>query len=146
GLPDGAFNVVQGLGAEAGAALTASPDIARICFTGSVPTAKTIARAAADNLTPCSFELGGKSPFIVLADADLELAADLAVEQYDNAGQVCLSGTRILVHESISEAFAEAFRAKASSLRQGDPRDPQTDIGPQVHQTHFDRVKGFVDR
>jgi aminomuconate-semialdehyde/2-hydroxymuconate-6-semialdehyde dehydrogenase len=146
GLPDGAFNVVQGYGNEAGANLVAHPGLRRISFTGSVPTAKKIARAAADNLTPCSFELGGKSPFIVLADADLELAADLAVEQYDNAGQVCLSGTRILVHASIAEGFSAAFRAKAEALRQGDPRDPETDIGPQVHATHFDRVKGFVDR
>lgn len=146
GLPDGAFNVVQGYGREAGAALVAHPGLSRISFTGSVPTAKTIARAAADNLTPCSFELGGKSPFIVLADADLELAADLAVEQYDNAGQVCLSGTRILVHGSIADAFAETFRSRAAALRQGDPRDPDTDLGPQVHQAHFDRVKGFVDR
>ena len=146
GLPDGAFNVVQGYGGEAGAALVAHPGLSRISFTGSVPTAKTIAKAAAENLTPCSFELGGKSPFIVLADADLELAAALAIDQYDNAGQVCLSGTRILVHESIADAFAEAFRSKATALRQGDPRDPDTDIGPQVHQTHFDRVKGFVDR
>ncbi len=146
GLPDGAFNVVQGYGNEAGAALVSHPGLRRISFTGSVPTAKTIAKAAAENLTPCSFELGGKSPFIVLADADLELAAELAVEQYDNAGQVCLSGTRILVHESIADAFAEAFKAKAESLKQGDPRDPETDIGPQVHATHFARVKGFVDR
>jgi 5-carboxymethyl-2-hydroxymuconic-semialdehyde dehydrogenase len=146
GLPDGAFNVVQGYGNEAGAALVAHPGLRRISFTGSVPTAKTIAKAAAENLTPCSFELGGKSPFIVLADADLELAADLAVEQYDNAGQVCLSGTRILVHESIAASFSAAFRAKAEALRQGDPRDPETDIGPQVHPIHFDRIKGFVDR
>ncbi len=146
GLPAGVFNVVQGYGAEAGAALVAHPGLSRISFTGSVPTAKVIARSAADNLTPCSFELGGKSPCIVLGDADLELAASLAVEQYDNAGQVCLSGTRILVHQDIAEAFAEAFRAKAASLKQGDPRDPSSDIGPQVHQTHFDRVKGFVDR
>jgi 5-carboxymethyl-2-hydroxymuconic-semialdehyde dehydrogenase len=146
GLTDGAFNVVQGYGGEAGAALVAHPGLRRISFTGSVPTAKKIARAAADNLTPCSFELGGKSPFIVLADADLGLAAELAVEQYDNAGQVCLSGTRILVHESIAESFSAAFRAKAVALRQGDPRDPDTDIGPQVHPAHFDRVKGFVDR
>ena len=146
GLPPGVFNVVQGYGKEAGAALVAHPRISRISFTGSVPTAKTIARAAADNLTPCSFELGGKSPCIVLADADLELAASLAVEQYDNAGQVCLSGTRILVHESIAEEFAEAFRAKAEALKQGDPRDPQSDIGPQVHEAHLERVKGFVDR
>jgi len=146
GLPAGAFNVVQGYGREAGAALVAHPGLSRISFTGSVPTAKTIARAAADNLTPCSFELGGKSPCIILGDADLELAASLAVEQYDNAGQVCLSGTRILVHESIADAFADAFRAKAETLVQGDPRDPATDIGPQVHETHFERVKGFVDR
>ena len=146
GIPAGVFNVVQGFGKEAGAALVAHPDIARISFTGSVPTAKTIARAAADNLTPCSFELGGKSPCIVFEDADLDLAAELAVEQYDNAGQVCLSGTRILVHESVAEEFALKFREHAAKLKQGDPRDPETDIGPQIHQVHFDRIKGFVDR
>ena len=146
GIPDGVFNVVQGYGREAGAALVAHTDIARISFTGSVPTAKVIAKAAADNLTPLSFELGGKSPLLVFEDADLDLAAELAVEQYDNAGQVCLSGTRILVHESVAEAFAEKFRERASKLKQGDPRDETTDIGPQIHQVHFDRIKGFVDR
>ena len=146
GLPDGVFNVIQGYGREVGAALVANPDLARISFTGSVPTAKVIARAAAENLTPVSFELGGKSPCIVLEDADLDLAATLAVEQYDNAGQVCLSGTRILVHENIADAFAEKFREKAMQIKQGDPRDESTDIGPQIHQVHFDRVKGFVDR
>ena len=146
GIPDGVFNVVLGFGREVGAVLTAHPDISRISFTGSVPTAKIIAHAAADNLTPCSFELGGKSPLLVFEDADLELAAELAVEQYDNAGQVCLSGTRILVHENIADAFADKFRERASKLKQGDPRDPETDIGPQIHQLHFDRIKGFVDR
>lgn len=146
GIPDGVFNVVFGYGREAGAALTAHPEISRISFTGSVPTAKIIAHAAADNLTPVSFELGGKSPLVVLDDADLELAATLAVEQYDNAGQVCLSGTRILVHESIADEFAKKFAEKAALLRQGDPRDESTDIGPQIHQVHFDRIKGFVDR
>lgn len=146
GIPDGVFNVVFGYGAEAGAPLTAHPDVNRISFTGSVPTAKVIARAAADNLTPVSFELGGKSPLLVFEDADLDLAATLAVEQYDNAGQVCLSGTRILVHESVADEFAEKFAEKAAQLKQGDPRDPETDIGPQIHQVHFDRIKGFVDR
>ena len=146
GVPDGVFNVVFGYGREAGAALTAHPDLARISFTGSVPTAKIIAHAAADNLTPLSFELGGKSPTIILHDADLDLAATLAVEQYDNAGQVCLSGTRILVHEDVAEEFGKKFAEKAALLKQGDPRDPETDIGPQIHQVHFDRVKGFVDR
>ena len=146
GIPDGVFNVVQGFGKEAGAALVAHTDIARISFTGSVPTAKTIARAAADNLTPVSFELGGKSPLLVFEDADLDLAAELAVEQYDNAGQVCLSGTRILVHESVADEFATKFTERAAKIRQGDPRDETTDIGPQIHQVHFDRIKGFVDR
>ncbi len=146
GIPDGVFNVVQGFGKEAGAALVAHPGISRISFTGSVPTAKVIARAAADNLTPVSFELGGKSPLLVFEDADLDLAAELAVEQYDNAGQVCLSGTRILVHEDVADEFAVKFRERASKIKQGDPRDPETDIGPQIHQVHFDRIKGFVDR
>lgn len=146
GIPAGVFNVVQGFGKEAGAALVAHPGLARISFTGSVPTAKTIARAAADNLTPCSFELGGKSPAIIMGDADLDLAVEIAVEQYDNAGQVCLSGTRLLVHESVADEFAARFAAKAATLKQGDPRDPETDIGPQIHQVHFDRIKGFVDR
>lgn len=146
GVPDGVFNVIFGFGREVGAALTAHPDLARISFTGSVPTAKIIAHAAADNLTPLSFELGGKSPTIILHDADLDLAATLAVEQYDNAGQVCLSGTRILVHEDVADEFGKKFAEKASQLKQGDPRDPETDIGPQIHQVHFDRVKGFVDR
>lgn len=146
GIPDGVFNVVQGFGAEAGAALVAHPGIARISFTGSVPTAKTIARAAADNLTPVSFELGGKSPLIITDDADLELAVDLAIDQYDNAGQVCLSGTRLLVQEGIAEAFAEAFAAKAATLVQGDPRDESTQIGPQIHAVHLERITGFVER
>jgi 5-carboxymethyl-2-hydroxymuconic-semialdehyde dehydrogenase len=146
GIPAGVFNVVQGSGSKAGAPLVAHKDLARIAFTGSVPTAKLIAKSAADNLTPVSFELGGKSPLIIFEDADLELAATIAVEQYDNAGQVCLSGTRILVHESIVDEFAVKFRERAAQITQGDPRDEKTDIGPQIHQVHFDRVKGFVDR
>ncbi|MCX6485877.1 MAG: aldehyde dehydrogenase [Rhodoluna sp.] len=146
GIPAGVFNVVQGSGSRAGAPLVAHKDLARIAFTGSVPTAKLIAKSAADNLTPVSFELGGKSPLIIFEDADLELAATIAVEQYDNAGQVCLSGTRILVHESIVDEFAVKFRERAAQITQGDPRDEKTDIGPQIHQVHFDRVKGFVDR
>ena len=146
GIPDGVFNVVFGYGAEAGAPLTAHPGIARVSFTGSVPTAKLIAHAAADNPTPVSFELGGKSPLLVFEDADLDLAAHLAVEQYDNAGQVCLSGTRILVHEAVADEFAAKFAEKVAAVKQGDPRDEATDIGPQVHQKHFERIRGFVDR
>ena len=146
GLPAGVFNVVQGLGTEAGAPLTSNPDVSRICFTGSVPTAKVIARAAAENLIPCSFELGGKSPTVILDDADLDLAVDLAVEQYDNAGQVCLAGTRLLVQRGIADAFTDRFRARATQIRQGDPRDEDTQIGPNIHLKHIERVQGFVDR
>lgn len=146
GLPDGVFNVVQGFGAEAGNALVSHPGLARISFTGSVPTAKLVAKAAAENLTPCSFELGGKSPTIIFDDADLELAVTLAAEQFDNAGQVCLSGTRLLVQESIAPSFIEAFTAKARSIVQGDPREEDTQIGPQIHVRQFDKIKGYVDR
>ncbi len=146
GLPAGVFNVVQGFGAEAGAPLTENPDVARICFTGSVPTAKVIARAAAENLIPCSFELGGKSPTVILDDADLDLAVELAIEQYDNAGQVCLAGTRLLVQRGIADAFIARFRERAGQIRQGDPRDEQTQIGPNIHLKHVERVQGFVDR
>ncbi|HEX5300046.1 MAG TPA: aldehyde dehydrogenase family protein, partial [Streptosporangiaceae bacterium] len=90
GLPGGVFNVVQGLGEEAGAPLAAHPDLARVCFTGSVATGRLVAAAAGAQLTPASLELGGKSPFLVFADADLDLAVRHAVGQYDNAGQVCL--------------------------------------------------------
>ena len=146
GLPDGVFNVVQGLGNEAGAALVAHPGISRISFTGSVPTAKLVARAAADNLTPCSLELGGKSPLIVMDDADLELAVTLAAEQYDNAGQVCLAGTRLLVHEKIREDFLTGFKERVSKIVQGDPRVDGTDIGPQIHEKQFTKILGYIDR
>jgi 5-carboxymethyl-2-hydroxymuconic-semialdehyde dehydrogenase len=146
GMPPGVFNVVQGIGTEAGAALAGHPGVSRICFTGSVPTAKAVARAAADNLTPLSFELGGKSPTIVMEDADLGIAAEIAAEQYDNAGQVCLAGTRLLVHSSIAQEFAERLAAKVREIRQGDPREESTDLGPQIHPVHLERVAGFVER
>jgi aminomuconate-semialdehyde/2-hydroxymuconate-6-semialdehyde dehydrogenase len=146
GLPDGVLNVVQGIGEEAGAALVADDRVARISFTGSAPTARAIAAAAAASLTPVSFELGGKSPLLVFADADLDLAVANAVEQYDNAGQVCLAGTRLLVQREIAAEFTERFLARAAALRQGDPRDEHTDIGPQVHPDHLARIDGFVTR
>ncbi len=146
GLPAGVFNVVQGIGAEAGAALVAHPEVKRISFTGSVPTAKKIASSAAVNLTPVSFELGGKSPFIVFADCDLDLTIRNAVDQYDNGGQVCLSGTRFLVENTVYDAFLERFRKAVQNTKQGDPREPDTIIGPLVTRTHLERVQGFVDR
>jgi 5-carboxymethyl-2-hydroxymuconic-semialdehyde dehydrogenase len=132
GLPDGVFNVVQGLGEEAGAPLAAHPDLARVCFTGSVATGRLVAAAAGAQLTPASLELGGKSPLIVFADADLDLAVRHAVGQYDNAGQVCLAGTRLLVQEPVAREFLARFTERARVLRQGDPRDDTTDVGPNI--------------
>jgi 5-carboxymethyl-2-hydroxymuconic-semialdehyde dehydrogenase len=146
GLPDGVFNVVQGLGTDAGAALAAHPDLARVAFTGSVATGRMVAAAAGAQLTPVSLELGGKSPLLVFADADLDLAVTHAVGQYDNAGQVCLAGTRLLVEEPIAGEFTARFLDRAAGLRQGDPRDEATDIGPAITREHLDRVDGFVRR
>jgi aminomuconate-semialdehyde/2-hydroxymuconate-6-semialdehyde dehydrogenase len=146
GVPAGVFNVVQGTGIEAGAPLTAHPGINRLAFTGSVPTAGRVAAAAAANIVPLSFELGGKSPLVVFADADLDLAVDLAVEQFDNAGQVCLGAFRILVQDGIATEFLDRVIAKAQTVRQGDPRDEDTDVSAMVSRTHFERVSGFVER
>jgi acyl-CoA reductase-like NAD-dependent aldehyde dehydrogenase len=146
GLPPGVFNVVQGAGATVGAALVRDPRVARISFTGSVPTAKLIAQAAAANLTPCSLELGGKSPFIVLADADIDNAATTAALMYRNAGQVCLAGTRLLVHEHVADAFVQRLRHYVEGLNVGDPREASTELGPLIHPRQVARVQGFVDR
>jgi 5-carboxymethyl-2-hydroxymuconic-semialdehyde dehydrogenase len=146
GMPDGAFNVLQGIGEEAGAALTAHPEVDRIAFTGSIETGKLVAQAAAANLTPASLELGGKSPFVAFADADLEAVVLQAANQFDNAGQVCLAGTRLIVERSMHDAFLDRFLEAAGAIVQGDPREEATDIGPQITRRHFDRVDGFVQR
>lgn len=146
GLPSGVFNVVQGTGANTGAKLVSDPRIARVSFTGSVPTAKWIAQAAGANLVPCSLELGGKSPFIVLEDADINSAAATGALMYRNAGQVCLAGTRFLVHEAVHDRFVAALQAQVERLTVGDPRDEATEVGPIIHPRQVDRVLGFVDR
>ena len=146
GLPDGVFNVVQGLGEEAGAALTSDPGVARVAFTGSVDTGRLVAGAAAENLTPVSLELGGKSPFLIFADADPDAALRQAINQFDNAGQVCLAGTRLLIEGSIYDEFIDRFIDAAAAIRQGDPRADTTDLGPLISRAHLKRVDGFVER
>jgi acyl-CoA reductase-like NAD-dependent aldehyde dehydrogenase len=146
GLPPGVFNVVQGTGATTGARLVSDPRIARVSFTGSVPTAKWIAQAAGANLVPCSLELGGKSPFIVLEDADLDNAAATGALMYRNAGQVCLAGTRFLVHEKVADKFIAAMRTYVEKLNVGDPREEATEVGPVIHPRQLERIQGFVDR
>ena len=146
GLPPGVLNVVQGIGEEAGAALVEHPDVDRISFTGSTDTARIIGQAAARSLTPVSFELGGKSPFLVFSDADLDAAAQTVATQFLNAGQVCLAGTRILVEASVAEAFLDAVCAASAKMVVGDPREAATRVGPLIHPEHFARVSGFVER
>lgn len=146
GVPAGVLNVVQGIGEQAGDALVKHADIDRISFTGSTDTAKLIGQAAARSITPMSAELGGKSPLIVCADADLDAAAQTVAGQYINAGQVCLAGTRVMVEAKISEQFLGKVREAAQHMTVGDPRDSKTRVGPVVTQEHFERVMGFVER
>ncbi|MDX6591576.1 MAG: 5-carboxymethyl-2-hydroxymuconic-semialdehyde dehydrogenase [Gaiellales bacterium] len=146
GFPPGAFNVVQGIGEEAGAALVTNDGLRRISFTGSPETGRLIGVAAAQNIVPFTAELGGKGPLIVFADADLDAAAAKAAGQYDDAGQVCLAGTRLLVEESVRDAFLERFHAGVDAQVLGDPRDDSTTISPLIHPDHLARVEGFVER
>lgn len=146
GFPPGVFNIVQGIGEEVGAALVGDPRVKRISFTGSPETARLIGAAAAANIVPFTAELGGKGPLIVCADSDLRAAAKKAAGQFDDSGQVCLAGTRILVDESVREAFLAYFHAFTDQHVLGDSRDATTTISPMIHPDHLARVAGFVDR
>jgi acyl-CoA reductase-like NAD-dependent aldehyde dehydrogenase len=146
GFPAGVFNVVQGIGEEVGGALTRHPGVRRISFTGSPETAVHIGTAAARNIVPFTGELGGKGPLMVFADADLEAAARKAAGQYDDAGQVCLAGTRLLVEDAVAESFLELFDRFTDEHVLGDPRDDATTISPLIHPEHLARVEGFVER
>jgi aminomuconate-semialdehyde/2-hydroxymuconate-6-semialdehyde dehydrogenase len=146
GLPPGVLNIVHGTGSSAGAPLTGHPDVDRVAFTGSPATARTVYTDAAANLIPVSFELGGKSPFIVFEDADLDAAAATAAYQYDNSGQVCLAGTRLLIQRSIAIAFRDRFDQNVQRIKVGDPREPDTTYGPLIHPVALERVTGHVER
>ncbi|MEP6892312.1 MAG: aldehyde dehydrogenase [Gaiellaceae bacterium] len=146
GFPPGVLNVVQGIGEEVGAALVSHPGVRRISFTGSPETARHIGVAAAKNIVPFTGELGGKGPLIVFDECDLEAAARKAAGQYDDSGQVCLAGTRLLVQESIAEAFLELFHRFTDEHVLGDPRDDATTVSPMIHRDHYARVVGFVER
>ncbi len=146
GFPPGVFNVLQGIGEEAGAALVAHPLLAPGVvhrLAGGGPAHRV---SAAGNLVPFTGELGGKGPLIVFEDADLDAAATKAAGQYDDAGQVCLAGTRLLVQDTIREAFLERFHAAVDAQVLGDPREDATTIAPLIHPEHLERVDGFVQR
>jgi aldehyde dehydrogenase (NAD+) len=145
-LPPGVVNIVTGYGETAGAALAAHPDVDKVAFTGSTITGQSIVRAAAGNLKRLSLELGGKSPDIVFADADLDVAVPGAgMGVFGNTGQVCSAGTRLFVERRIYDEFVERVADFAGSLRVGVSVDPETQIGPIVSQTQLDRVVGYFD-
>lgn len=145
GFPAGVINVVPGYGEIAGVALTTHPGVRKIAFTGESATGAAITKASADNITPLSFELGGKAPHIVFADADLGAAAIAAVNGgYGAAGQSCTAGSRIFVERAACEEFTERYLALVRSLRVGDPLDPQTQVGSLTHDEQFRKVHYYV--
>ena len=146
GFPPGVFNIVQGIGEEVGAALVCDPRVRRVSFTGSPEAARHIGAAAARNIVPFTAELGGKSPLVVFADADLDAAARKAAGQYDDAGQVCMAGTRVLVEASVRDAFLERMLAYTDEHVLGDSRAAETTVSPLIHPDHLGRVHGFVER
>ena len=145
-IPPGVFNVVQGIGEEAGAALVSNPRLRRVSFTGSSNTGRLVATAAAKNLVPFTAELGGKGPLVVFADAELDAAAQKAALQYDDSGQNCMAGTRLLVEDAVAGEFLERFHSAVDAHVLGDPREETTTISPLIHREHLARVEGFVER
>ncbi|BAS08787.1 5-carboxymethyl-2-hydroxymuconate semialdehyde dehydrogenase [Arthrobacter sp. Hiyo4] len=146
GLPDGVFNLVNGLGEDAGDALVKHPDVPLISFTGETTTGQTIFRNAAANLKGLSMELGGKSPCVVFADADLDAAIDSALfGVFSLNGERCTAGSRILVERAIYDEFCEKYAARAKNIVVGDPHDPKTEVGALVHPEHYAKVASYVE-
>jgi 5-carboxymethyl-2-hydroxymuconic-semialdehyde dehydrogenase len=144
GIPPGVLNIVHGFGAEAGEPLCAHPDVRAISFTGSTHTGDRIVRAA--GLKKFSMELGGKSPFIIFDDADLERALDAALFMiFSNNGERCTAGSRILVQRSIYADFAQRFAARACRIAVGDPTDEKTIVGPMISRGHLDKVRRYIE-
>ena len=145
GLPDGVFNLVHGTGEVAGAALVAHPDVPRISFTGETATGRTIMAAAAPHLKGLSMELGGKSPCMIFADADLEAAIDSALfGVFSLNGERCTAGSRILAERSVYSDLVTTLASRAGRIRVGDPSEEATEIGALVHPEHYARVLSYV--
>lgn len=146
GFPPGTVNVVPGLGHVAGQYIAEHPDIAKVAFTGSTGVGRKVVEASAGNLKKVQLELGGKGPNIVFGDADLPAAVNgSAFAIFHNQGQACIAGSRLILHESIADAFLAQFVALARSLRIGNPIDPTTELGPLTSRQHRERVLSYVD-
>jgi 5-carboxymethyl-2-hydroxymuconic-semialdehyde dehydrogenase len=145
GVPEGVLNIVHGIGEEAGAALVAHPGAPRISFTGETATGQIIMRSAAGNLKELSMELGGKSPCVIFADADLDRAVDSALfGVFSLNGERCTAGSRILAERSVYDSLVTRLAERASRIRVGSPADPATEIGALVHPEHYERVLSYV--
>ncbi|SAL53294.1 betaine-aldehyde dehydrogenase [Caballeronia cordobensis] len=145
GLPAGVFNIVTGRGETVGAEISAHSDVAKLSFTGSTVVGKTILRTAAETLKRVTLELGGKSPMIVLDDADFDHAVPLALDAgFMNSGQACIAGTRILVPRARLAEFEEKIVSAVARIQSGDPRDPRTSIGPMVSRKQWERVQRYI--
>jgi 5-carboxymethyl-2-hydroxymuconic-semialdehyde dehydrogenase len=146
GLPKGVFNLVNGLGEQAGDALVKHPDVRLISFTGETTTGQTIFGNAAKHLKGLSMELGGKSPAIVFDDADFDAAIDSTLfGVFSLNGERCTAGSRILVQHSIYDRFVETYAARAKNIVVGDPHDPKTEVGALVHPEHYAKVMSYVE-
>lgn len=145
GFPPGVVNVLPGPGRIVGARLAEHPEVAKVSFTGSTATGRTLVEASAGNLKRLQLELGGKGANIVFDDADLDLAVQgSAFAIYHNQGQACIAGSRLLLHESIADPFLDKFIKLSRTIRVGDPLDPQTEMGPLTSPGHRDRVLSYV--
>jgi betaine-aldehyde dehydrogenase len=146
GMPPGVLNIVTGPGGSAGAALAAHPGVGKIAFTGETTTGQEIMRLAAGNIKKISLELGGKSPNIVFADADLEkFARESPYSVFDNTGQDCCARSRIFVERSVHERVVELFAAATRAIKVGDPSDEATEVGTMVSRKQLDRVKDYIE-
>jgi aldehyde dehydrogenase (NAD+) len=146
GFPEGVVNIVPGFG-DTGAALVKHPRVDKIAFTGEHRTAMTIMKEASDTLKRLTFELGGKSPNIVFADADLDAAvAGAYLGIYLNQGQCCCAGSRLFVQKSIHDKFVDKLTAMAKKRKVGDPFDPATEQGPQIDKAQFDKIMGLIEK
>lgn len=144
GVPPGVFNIIHGDGAV-GAALTSHPEIAKVSFTGSVAVGQKVAGSAAGGMKHVTMELGGKSPLIVLPDAELENAVDGAMmANFYSTGQVCTNGTRVFVHSSMKAAFEKRLLEKVAYIRALEPMDPNSNFGPLVSEAHYKKVLSYM--
>jgi acyl-CoA reductase-like NAD-dependent aldehyde dehydrogenase len=146
-LPPGVLNIVSGFGPECGAPLVAHPAVGKVTFTGSVETGRIVARMAGEKLIPVTLELGGKSPMIVMDDADIPKAVAGAVSgmRFTRQGQSCTAASRILVHDKVHDEFVAALKARVDALKMGDPLDEATDIGTIISRGQLDKVLGYIE-